>query len=139
MCLKFCADAPGVPAIKLDCSGLFRHSDDMASDWRRLASHVTSRRVQLGYRDRRAFAVAAGVTARTLGKLETGRPVGASTLAAVELALQWRPDSARRVLSGADPVLVREPVPELPELSDGERRAVIAMVTALRATERRSA
>lgn len=111
----------------------------MASDWNRLASYVIARRVELGYRERGPFAAISGVTARTLGKLETGRPVGASTLAAVELALQWEPDSARRVLSGADPVLVREPVPELPELSEWERRVLVAMVAALRTTERRSA
>ena len=41
-------------------------------DWQRLADYVVARRVELGMRDRRAFAEATGVTERTLGKLENG-------------------------------------------------------------------
>ena len=44
-------------------------------DWRRLADYVVARRVELGMRDRRAFAQATGVTERTLGKLENGQHV----------------------------------------------------------------
>jgi hypothetical protein len=36
-------------------------------DWQRLADYVVARRVELGMRDRRAFAEATGVTERTLG------------------------------------------------------------------------
>jgi hypothetical protein len=113
-------------------------------DWGRLASYVIARRVKLGYRDRKALAAVSGVTARTLGKLETGRPVGAVTLADVELALGWEPDSARRVLAGAEPVIrePREVATELPELDDEERRVVIAVIQGMRATrngERRGA
>ena len=53
-------------------------------DWRRLADYVVARRVELGMRDRRAFAEATGVTERTLGKLENGQHVSPSTLGMVE-------------------------------------------------------
>ena len=40
-------------------------------DWQRLADYVVARRVELGMRDRRAFAEATGVTERTLGNSRT--------------------------------------------------------------------
>jgi len=114
----------------------------MASeDWGRLASYVIARRVELGYRDRIRFAASSGVTARTLGKLETGRRVGAVTLAEAELALGWEPDSARRVLAGGEPV-IREPVqlvPEIPDMTPDERAAVLSYLAVRRASERQSA
>ena len=58
-------------------------------DWRRLADYVVARRVELGMRDRRAFAEATGVTERTLGKLENGQRVSPSTLGMVENRLGW--------------------------------------------------
>jgi transcriptional regulator with XRE-family HTH domain len=72
-------------------------------DWRRLADYVVARRVELGMRDRRAFAEATGVTERTLGKLEKGQRVSASTLAIVENQLGWAPGSYRRILAGGEP------------------------------------
>jgi transcriptional regulator with XRE-family HTH domain len=72
-------------------------------DWRRLADYVVARRVELGMRDRRALAAATGVTDRTLGKLENGQRVSASTLAVIENELGWAPGSARRVLAGGEP------------------------------------
>ncbi|MGE5131420.1 MAG: helix-turn-helix domain-containing protein [Gemmatimonadota bacterium] len=72
-------------------------------DWRRLADYVIARRVELGMRDRRAFAEATGVTDRTLGKLENGQRVSASTLGVVENHLGWAPGSCRRVLAGGEP------------------------------------
>src|SRR5579862_1902403 len=77
-----------------------------AEDWRRLADYVVARRVELGMRDRRAFAEATGVTDRTLGKLENGQRVSPSTLGVVENHLGWAPGSCRRVLTGAEPVAV---------------------------------
>ncbi len=74
-------------------------------DWRRLADYVVARRVELGMRERRAFAAATGITDRTLGKLETGQRVSASTLAAIENELGWAPGSGRRVLGGGEPTL----------------------------------
>src|ERR1700723_1113542 len=70
-------------------------------DWQRLGDYVVARRIALGMRDRRSLAVATGVTERTLGKVETGRRVSASTLGALDNHLQWAPGSCRQVLAGA--------------------------------------
>jgi hypothetical protein len=79
----------------------------MASeDWRRLADYVVARRVELGMRDRRALAKATGVTDRTLGKLENGQRVSASTLGVLDNQLGWAPGSCRRILSGGEPEVV---------------------------------
>jgi hypothetical protein len=76
----------------------------MASDnWQRLADYVIAGRVALGLRDRRALAAATGVTERTLGKLENGQRVSASTLAAIENRLGWAPGTSRRILAGGEP------------------------------------
>ena len=72
-------------------------------NWRRLADYVVAGRVALGLRDRRALAAATGVTERTLGKLENGQRVSASTLAAIENQLGWAPGSCRRILAGGEP------------------------------------
>jgi hypothetical protein len=72
-------------------------------DWQRLADYVVARRVELGMRDRRAFADATGVTERTLGKLENGQRVSPSTLGMVENRLGWVPGSCRRILGGGEP------------------------------------
>ena len=76
-------------------------------DWPRLASYVISARIAAGFRDRRALSAATGITDRTLGKLETGHRVSPDTLAAIEQAVGWKPDSARQVLAGGEP----SPVP----------------------------
>jgi hypothetical protein len=75
----------------------------MADDWERLGDYVVARRTALGMRDRRAFAAATGITDRTLGKLENGKRVSASTLGAVENHLGWSPGSSRRILAGGEP------------------------------------
>jgi transcriptional regulator with XRE-family HTH domain len=75
-----------------------------AENWRRLADYVVARRVALGMRDRRALAAATGITERTLGKLENGHRVSASTLGAIENWLGWAPGSCRRILAGGEPV-----------------------------------
>jgi hypothetical protein len=94
-------------AYALDSSDLFRQDDDMAGeDWERLSDYVVARRTALGMRDRRAFAAATGVTDRTLGKLENGARVSASTLGVVENHLGWAPGSCRRILGGGEPASV---------------------------------
>jgi len=75
-------------------------------DWQRLADYVVARRVELGMRDRRAFAEATGVTERTLGKLENGQRVSPSTLGMVDNRLGWATGSCRRVLAGGEPTVV---------------------------------
>jgi hypothetical protein len=77
-------------------------------DWARLADYVIARRVQLGMRDRRALAAATGVTDRTLGKLENGQRVSASTLGVIENQLGWAPGSCRKILAGGEPSLNRD-------------------------------
>ncbi len=72
-------------------------------NWERLGDYVVARRTALGMRDRRAFAAATGVTDRTLGKLENGSRVSASTLGVVENHLGWAPGSCRRILAGGEP------------------------------------
>jgi hypothetical protein len=74
-------------------------------DWRRLADYVVARRTALGMRDRRALAAVTGVTDRTLGKVETGRRVSASTLGTLENHLGWAPGSCRRILAGGEPLV----------------------------------
>lgn len=78
----------------------------MSEDWRRLADYVVARRVELGMRDRRAMSAAIHVTDRTLGKLENGHRVSASTLGVIENAFGWMPGSCRRILAGGEPLSV---------------------------------
>jgi hypothetical protein len=92
---------------RLDSSDLFRQDVLMAdANWQRLGDYVVARRAALGMRDRRAFAAATGITDRTLGKLENGKHVSASTLGAVENHLGWAPGSCRRILAGGEPAAV---------------------------------
>jgi len=72
-------------------------------DWLRLASYVVSARLAAGFKDRHALSAATGVTERTLGKLETGQRVSVETIALVEQAVGWKPDSARTILDGGEP------------------------------------
>jgi len=88
----------------LDSSDPFRQDVLMAdANLQRLGDYVVARRAALGMRDRRAFAAATGITDRTLGKLENGKKVSASTLGAVENQLGWAPGSCRRILAGGEP------------------------------------
>src|SRR6185437_610295 len=86
-------------------------------DWQRLGDYVVARRIALGMRDRRSLAVATGVTERTLGKVETGHRVSASTLGALDNHLGWAPGSCRQVLAGGEPVIAAAS-PALPRYDD---------------------
>jgi hypothetical protein len=96
------------------------------SDWARLAAFVVSRRVELGLKDRRAMAraseaIGSSITDRTLGTLERGGSVSASTLAAVDNVLGWEPGSAKSILDGGQPALKGESLqaaPKPPAYSD---------------------
>ena len=77
----------------------------ITEDWHRLADYVVARRVELGMRDRRALAAATGITDRTLGKLENGQRVSASTLGVIENVLGWAPGSCRRIMAGGEPAV----------------------------------
>jgi transcriptional regulator with XRE-family HTH domain len=95
-------------------------------DWSRLADYVVARRVELGMRDRRAFAAATGVTDRTLGKLENGQRVSASTLGVIENRLGWAPGSCRKVLAGGDPAQAAGAALPQPEYEDPTLRHIAA-------------
>jgi transcriptional regulator with XRE-family HTH domain len=86
-------------------------------DWQRLGDYVIARRIALGMRDRRALADATGVSDRTLGKVETGRRVSASTLGALDNHLGWAPGSCRQILAGAEPAIVAAS-PAVPRYDD---------------------
>lgn len=74
-------------------------------DLSRLASYVVDARIKAGFPTRKEFAAATGVTARTLGKLETASErVSDGTLARVARELHWTPDSPARVMAGGEPV-----------------------------------
>jgi hypothetical protein len=80
-------------------------------DWGRLGSYVRRRRLSPEARERgryfpdiRAFSAATGIHERTLGKLENGHTVGQNTLTAVEIALEWGPQSAKSILAGGEPI-----------------------------------
>lgn len=76
-------------------------------DLPRLASYVVDARIAAGFSTRKEFADATGVTARTLGKLETASErVSNETLARVARELRWTPDSPARVMAGQEPVPV---------------------------------
>jgi transcriptional regulator with XRE-family HTH domain len=86
-------------------------------NWERLGDYVIARRIAVGMRDRRALAAATGVTERTLGKVETGKRVSASTLAVLENHFGWAPGSCRQVLAGGEPVGVT-PAEGIPQYDD---------------------
>jgi Helix-turn-helix len=117
-------------------------------DWKRLGDYVVARRIALGMRDRRALAAATGVTDRTLGKLENGKRVSASTLGAVENHLGWAPGSCRRMLAGGEPVMLTavashrqfddptlQHIAETPGLPPDVVRGLIALARNWRETE----
>ena len=73
-------------------------------DLHRLASYVVDARIKAGFATRKDFAAATGVTARTLGKLETASErVSNDTLARVARELRWTPDSPALVMAGREP------------------------------------
>jgi hypothetical protein len=86
-------------------------------NWKRLGDYVVARRIALGMRDRRALAVVTGVTDRTLGKVENGKRVSASTLGALDNHLGWRPGSCRQILAGDEPALAADS-PAVPHYDD---------------------
>jgi len=80
-------------------------------DPRRLADYVISRRTALGYDTQEELAAAAGVSAKTIGRLERGERVSSATRGKIERALAWVPGSMRAVLAGREPTATAEPGP----------------------------
>jgi hypothetical protein len=95
-------------------------------DRRKLADYIVRRRNELGMRDRRALErrtreLGIKVSDRTIGKVELEEPVSASTLASLEIALDWEPGSARDILEGGEPRIKGEPrraAPRAPDYDD---------------------
>lgn len=131
------------PGQRLDSVGPGRQSSHMAGrkdseDWGRLGSYVRRRRLEPQakargryFPDIRAFAEATGIHERTLGKLENGHTVGGNTLAAVEIALEWGPQSAKSILAGGEPTEVssasQSSVDDPPLFDDVERKIWAAL------------
>jgi hypothetical protein len=70
----------------------------------RLAHHIVTRRVALGFRSRTDFANSLPVTVRTLSDIEHGvRKASAGTYAILENKLAWAPGSIDTILAGREP------------------------------------
>jgi transcriptional regulator with XRE-family HTH domain len=76
-------------------------------DHRRLADYVINRRTELDYASQEELAEAAGVSLKTVGRLENGASVASATLGKVERALKWKPGSMRAVLIGREPTPIQ--------------------------------
>ena len=101
----------------------------------RLAHHVGTRRVALGYRNRTDLADSLQFTVRTLADIEHGvRKASAGTYAMLENKLSWAPGSIDTILAGGQPKeLVSTPRRTIPhevpteELLLELRRRIIAL------------
>jgi len=77
----------------LRCSGL-RYSANMDAHRRELGEHVRDTREAQGIRSQAALAEAAGISARSVAKVELGDPTtGKTVLRALERYFQWPRDS----------------------------------------------
>ena len=101
--------------------------------WARMGAMVKQERSRR-WRSRAEFARAAGISARTIDDVETGRRSNFSdvTLASIEAALEWEPGTCRRLVEGGrvrrdrDRSLLR--LLELwPRLSADARALLVAM------------
>lgn len=83
----------------------------MATGAQRLARHVIRDR-KARWRSRQAFAAAAGVSKRTVDRLELGEASAyrETTKARIEAALDWTDGSFDRILRGGRPSYVRDPL-----------------------------
>lgn len=128
-----------VAARLLPLASCCRH-DGAMPDWDRLAAHVVSRRVELGYRTRQQFAQAStGLSVRTLGDVETARRASydKGTIAALEQALGWVTGSVNTVLDGGDATPRAETPPDLPEADPADRALARVMKSDLPEAKKR--
>lgn len=112
----------------LRCSGL-RYSADMDAHRRALGEHVRAAREAQGIRSQAALASAAGISARSVAKVELGDPTtGKTVFRALERFFGWPRDAANDYIvnGGTLPTATsEEPAqPEPTELSDARRRLV---------------
>lgn len=112
---------------RFDTAGPARDSRQVIAranqDWSRLGRYLVSRRVELGYERQADLAGAAGVALRTVGTIERGDRVRATTLAKIEQALGWKPGSADKILRGGEPDLIDANEVE-PVFDDPHERAI---------------
>lgn len=103
-------------------------------DWPRLGRWVAAERARRGLTTR-GLAEQAGVSERTLQRIEAGRPGSYRqvTLSLIEAALGWWPSSVQSVLHGGEPDRSRDPLLERlaalwPSLTARQQRALVAFV-----------
>lgn len=72
-------------------------------DWGRLAAAVLEGMARRNYATKSAFMKASGLTNKTLDLVLAGEPVSDRTLRRVELALDWPPLTADKILDGGLP------------------------------------
>lgn len=76
------------------------------ADWMALGRNVVQARVSAGLRTSKSLAERMGVSQRLVGDIENGRRASysSSTIASLEMALDWSPGSVDAVLAGRDPM-----------------------------------
>lgn len=106
--------------------------DTRFKDWRRLAQFVKTRRLTLGL-TQGDLADKAGVSLGVITDLESGRSRGRypHKLPLVEVALEWEPDSAARILDGERPEEQGAPLTVRP-ISPAARQEVLNRLEASR-------
>jgi transcriptional regulator with XRE-family HTH domain len=88
------------PRRRVAICGDLRHSAYVREqEWDRehLGQTVRYARTAKGFRSRKAFAVAAGISTRSIDAVESGDRVGPKVLAAVEQILGWEPRTTERI------------------------------------------
>lgn len=95
----------GRPLTRVDSRRPASHAVgmDRTKDWDRLADYVMNWRVRKGW-ERPDLAREMRMGERTVERIENATQVRGSTLAALELALDWEPGDARRILTGLEPL-----------------------------------
>ena len=87
-------------------------------DWTRLGRLLQERRGQLGFgfRRRKEFAAQAGLSDRTIARIESGQPTPRTpaTKARIETAYEWAAGSFDTVLAGGDPAPADSEYVEIP-------------------------
>lgn len=111
-----------------------RHPDAMkrAKDWDRLSAYALSWRKRLKLR-REDVAARGETSPKTIERIENGEPVRPTSLAALEIGLDWEPGSARAVLDGGEPTplggKVVKPVGEMTRAEAVDRAEEIVQET----------
>lgn len=135
MCIELVVTVGHVASRRVRARLLAATMPTMAQ-WQRLGARVRQDRARMGLKSQQALAHRAGVSRRTVAKLEAGTPVGPDTLIAVEAALGWAPGSVAEVLAGRQPGYEVDPdrgylLAMWDEMSDQSRRIILAVAEVL--------